>query len=169
MVIIINTQRSGSYLDESFCIFGSPALLHFPVFAELGLYQVVFRVNTDGREGERAKFQDGRSVYVTLRFLQHGFDVAHNRFEVLAFVEEHPVPVGNLVFPVLLPFAQRIFFEETVCADDQHGSGSFKSDTSLDTDDGVSHVHVAADTVAPISSTFWMAAILSSKTSPFTA
>ena len=79
--------------------------------------------------------------------MKHGFDVAHHRFEVLAFVKEHAIPVGYLVFPVLLPFAQRVFFKETVGTDNQHRSGSLEPYTSFDTDNRIAYVHVAPDSV----------------------
>ena len=93
------------------------------------------------------KLEDSRTVYVALRGFQHGFDVAHYRFQILAFVQEHAVPVGYLVLPVLLPFAQGIFLQELVCADNQHGCGSFEAYTAFDTDNRVAYVHVAADAV----------------------
>ena len=62
-------------------------------------------------------------------------------------MEEHAIPVGHLVLPVLLPFAQGVFLEEAVCADNQHGGGGFEAHAALDADDGVAHVHVASDAI----------------------
>ena len=63
-------------------------------------------------------------------------------------MEEHAVPVGNLVFPVLLPFAQCRLLQESVRLDDQLWCGSLEAHTALDADDGVADVAVAADGIA---------------------
>ena len=109
MVRIINTQRSGKNLDEAFSVLGGPAFLHLSVITEFRLYQVVLRFYANGRECQRTKLQNIRTVHVTLRLLQHRLDIAHHRFQILALVQEHAVPVRYLILPVLLPFAQRIF------------------------------------------------------------
>ena len=150
MVIVVNTQRSRSYLNKALSIFGCPALLHFTIFAELRFHEVVFRFYTDGRERKRAELEDCRTVNVTLAFLKHGFDVTHHRFEILAFVEEHSVPVGHLIFPVLLPFAQCVFFEEAVSTDNQHRSGSLETYTAFDADDGIGRDMHVGDTIIGI-------------------
>ena len=63
-------------------------------------------------------------------------------------MQEHSVPVAHLVFPVLLPFRQRIFLQETVCTDDEHRSGSLETYTTLNADDSVAHVAVTPDAVS---------------------
>ena len=62
-------------------------------------------------------------------------------------MQEHSVPVGNLILPVLLPFAEGELLQELVGGDDEHRRGGLEADTSLDADDGVPHVHVAPDAV----------------------
>ena len=86
-------------------------------------------------------------VDIPLAALQHCLDVPHYRFEILAFVNEHSVPYCHLLLPVLLPFAQGEFLEELVRRYYQHCRRSLESHASLDSDDGVSHVHVTADSV----------------------
>ena len=98
-------KGSRSYFDKAFCVFSCPAFLHFTVFSEFSLHQIIFRFYTYRREGKRAKLEDSCTVYVALAFLQHGFDVTHHRLQVLTFVEEHTVPVSYLILPILLPFA----------------------------------------------------------------
>ena len=71
--------------------------LHLTVFAKLVFHKVIFAFYTYGRKAERVKFEDSRTVYVALRGFQHGFDVAHYWFQILAFVQEHAIPVGYLV------------------------------------------------------------------------
>ena len=63
-------------------------------------------------------------------------------------MKEHAIPVGHLVFPILLPLRERIFLQEAVGANDQRGGCGFKTDTALDADDGVADVHVTADTIS---------------------
>ena len=60
-------------------------------------------------------------------------------------MQEHSVPVGHLILPVLLPLGQGVLLKETVCADDKHRSGSLKAHAALDADDGVTNVTVTAD------------------------
>ena len=62
---IVGTEGSGSHFNEALGILGCPALLHFSVFTELILHQVVFTLYTDGRERQWTKLQDSRTV--TLR------------------------------------------------------------------------------------------------------
>ena len=62
-------------------------------------------------------------------------------------MQEHAIPVGNLVLPVLLPLAQRILLQEAVGSDNQHGGCSLEAYTALDADDGVAYVAVATDSV----------------------
>ena len=59
-------------------------------------------------------------------------------------MEEHAIPVGHLLLPVLLPLAQRVFLQQSVGLDDELGGGCLKAHTTLDADDGVAHVEVAA-------------------------
>ena len=63
-------------------------------------------------------------------------------------MQEHSVPVGNLVFPILLPLAQRIFLEHAVSLYYQFRSGSLKAYTALYADDSVANVAVAANAVS---------------------
>ena len=147
MVGIIDTQRCGCDLDEAFGIIGRPAFLHLAVFAELGLDQIVFRIYADRREGIGTQLQRGNTVHITLALGQHGFDVTHHRFQILALVEEHSVPIGNLIFPVLLPFTECKLLQKTVGTDDQHRRSGFETDTAFDADDGISYVHVTSDAI----------------------
>ena len=59
-------------------------------------------------------------------------------------MQEHTIPVGYLVFPVLLPFAQCVFFKELVCGNDEHRGGCLEAYTAFNAYDGVTHVHIAA-------------------------
>ena len=79
MVRIIDTQRSGSDLDEALGILSGPTLLHLAILAELGLHQIILRLDTDGREGQRTQLQRYGTVDISLRLLQHGLDVTHHR------------------------------------------------------------------------------------------
>ena len=63
-------------------------------------------------------------------------------------MQEHAVPVGHLVLPVLLPLRQRRLLQQTVCLDNELRSSSLEAYTALDADDGIAHVGVAADGVA---------------------
>ena len=62
-------------------------------------------------------------------------------------MQKHAVPVAQLVFPVLLPFSERMFFEHFVSIDDKHGSCRFKPYPALDADNGIADVHIAPYTV----------------------
>ena len=62
-------------------------------------------------------------------------------------MEEHSVPVAYLVFPILLPLAQCALLQQAVSLDDELRSCSLESYTTLDTDDGITHVAVATDGV----------------------
>ena len=80
-----------------------------------------------------------------LGVFQEGFDIPHDWFEELAFVEQHAVPVGQLFFPVLLPFGEGMFFEEVVGFQDDEGRGCFETDPTFDTNDRIPYVDIAAD------------------------
>ena len=62
-------------------------------------------------------------------------------------MQEHAIPVGYLVLPVLLPLAQRVLLEQTVSLDDELRSRSLKTYTALDANDGVAYVAVATNAV----------------------
>lgn len=60
---------------------------------------------------KRTQFENRRAVHIALALFQHRFNVSRiTRFEILAFVQEHAVPIGHLIFPILLPLAQCILF-----------------------------------------------------------
>lgn len=63
--------------------------------------------------------EDCRAVDMPLAAFEEGFHIRHHRFQVLALVQEHAIPVGNLVFPVLLPLAQRRLLQQPVSLDDE--------------------------------------------------
>ena len=60
-------------------------------------------------------------------------------------MQEHAVPVGDLLFPVDLPFGLGVFLKHPVCGDDEHRGGGLEAYAALDADDRVADVHVAAD------------------------
>ena len=62
-------------------------------------------------------------------------------------MEEHSVPVAYLILPILLPLAQCALLQQAVSLNDELRSRSLESYTPLDTDDGVTHVAVATDSV----------------------
>ena len=62
-------------------------------------------------------------------------------------MEEHTVPVGYLILPVLLPFTQRRLLQQTVGLDDQFRCGGFEAHTTLDADDGVAYIGITANSV----------------------
>src|SRR3712207_8599275 len=67
--------------------------------------------------------------YTTL-FRSEGLHVGHDGFQILALVEEHTVPVGHLVLPVLLPLREGRLLEEPVGLDDEHGCCRSEEHTS---------------------------------------
>ena len=84
---------------------------------------------------------------MALRGGQHGLYIGHDGLQVLALVQEHAVPVGHLVLPVLLPLAQGVLLEQAVGFYNQFGRCGLEAHTPLDADDGVAHVEVASDGV----------------------
>ena len=62
-------------------------------------------------------------------------------------MQEHAVPVGHLVFPILLPLAQRALLQQAVCLDDKLRCCCLEAHTAFDADDGVANVAVAANGV----------------------
>ena len=55
------------------------------------------------------------------------------------------VESSELILPEELPLGQRMFFEHVMRLDNHHRSCSLETYTSLDTDDRIANVHVAAD------------------------
>ena len=119
-------------------------MLHLAILSELGLEQVVSRINAYALETQWTELQYGSTVNVALTAGEHSLDVGHYGLKILALVQEHSVPVGNLVLPVLLPLAQRVLLEHAVSLDYQFGCGSLKTYTALDAYYRVAHVAVAA-------------------------
>ena len=62
-------------------------------------------------------------------------------------MQEHAIPVSHLLLPVLLPLAQGVLLQETVCTNDEHGGCCLETYTALDADDGVAHMAITADSV----------------------
>src|SRR5699024_6060969 len=87
------------------------------------------------------------AVYSVLRIGEEVFDIAHYRIQILAFVEHHAVPVGQLRLPVKLPLGKSVLFQLLMRLDDQHGRGGFESHASFNTYNGIAHMDVAADGV----------------------
>ena len=59
-------------------------------------------------------------------------------------MQEHAVPVGHLVLPVLLPLAEGKLLEELVSGDDEHRCSGLEAYPALDAYDGVTHMHIPA-------------------------
>ena len=142
---VVCTQCCGRDLDKSLGILGCPAFLHLAILSKLVLDQIVRTVDTDGREAIGTQFENGCSVDIALRRREHCLYVTHHRLQVLAFMQEHSVPVGHLVFPVLLPLAEGVLLQEAVCTDDEHRSSCLEAHTPLYADDGITDVHVTTN------------------------
>ena len=106
MHAVVYTQWSRANLDEALSLVGSPTGLSLAIFAELRLCEVVVRVYTNSLETIRTELEDGSTCDVALRRSQHSLDVWHDRLKILTLVEEHTIPVGNLILPILLPLAK---------------------------------------------------------------
>ena len=130
---------------ESFHIVGTPCLVDFSVFSEIGFHQVERGVDANEGIAERTECNLNCSAYVLLTAFKEFLHVAHNRFEILRFVKEHAVPCADLVFPVLLPFGEGVFLQHFVGGYDEHGSGGFKANSSFYADYCVADMHVASD------------------------
>ena len=148
MYPIVHTQWCTGYLDEALSFVGSPTGLRLSVLTELALGQVVDRVDTHCLETIRTELQDSSTRHVALTAGQHSLNIGHHWLQVLTLVQEHTIPVGHLVFPVLLPLRQRRFLQQTVCLDNQFRSSSLESYTALDTDNGVAHIGITSDGIA---------------------
>ena len=62
-------------------------------------------------------------------------------------MQEHSIPVGHLVLPVLLPLAQGELLEELVRRDYKHRRSRLEAHTALYSYDCVAHVHIATDSI----------------------
>ena len=143
MCQIVGTQGGRTYLDEALGIVAAPCLGGLAILAQLVLDKVVGRIHTHGLETVGTEFQCHLAGNIALAADEHGLDIGHYRLQVLALVQEHAVPVGHLLLPVLLPLAQGVLLQETVCTDDEHGCCSLEAHTALDADDSVAHMAVA--------------------------
>ena len=147
MIEVIGPQGGGAHLDEALGIVRSPALLHLAIFPELVLDQVILGVHAHGLETSRCQEHSHAAVHVALAALEHCLYVPHHRLEILALVQEHSIPVGHLVLPVLLPLAQGELLEELVRRDYEHRRSRLEAHTALYAYDCVSHVHIATYSV----------------------
>ncbi|OPZ45402.1 MAG: hypothetical protein BWY95_01970 [Bacteroidetes bacterium ADurb.BinA104] len=59
-------------------------------------------------------------------------------------MQEHSIPVGNLIFPVLLPLGEGKLLKETVCVYYQHRGGGLETDTSFNAYYGIAYMTVTA-------------------------
>ena len=148
MDTVVDTKRRRKHLDEALCLIGCPAVLHLAIFAELRLLQVAGRVDAHRFESVRAQAEDGRAVHIALTRREHRLDVGHDGLQVLAFMQEHAVPLADLVFPILLPLRERRLLQQAVSLDDQLRSSGLEAHATLDADDGIADVTVAADGIA---------------------
>ena len=138
----------GHDAGEPFHIVGAPCLVYLAVFAEVGLHKVERRIDAHEGVGQRAQGELDSSGDVALRGFQICLHLAHYRLQILALVEEHAVPIADLVLPVLLPLGEGVLFEHLVRRDDEYRAGSLEAHAALDADYGVADVHVAAYAVA---------------------
>ena len=81
-------------------------MLHLAILTEFRLCQVVIRVNADSLEAIWTKLEDCSTIDMTLRTCKERLHVRHYRLKVLTLMQEHSIPVANLVLPVLLPLAE---------------------------------------------------------------
>ena len=142
---VICPQRRTHYLYESLRIGRCPCLRRLAILAEFVFHEVVGRVHSYGIKAERTEHECYLACDIALRGGEHCLDIGHHRFEILALVEEHPVPVADLVFPILLPFGECEFLQKAVCADDEHRCRSFESYTAFYSYYSVAHMAVASD------------------------
>ena len=148
MCSVIHFEWHAEQLDEALGILRGPTVVHFTIFAELRLREVVVTVYTHRLQGVRTKLEDSGAVDMALRRSEERLHVGHHRLKILTLVEEHAVPVGDLILPVLLPLAQSRLLEQAVCLNDDLRSSGLEAYPPLDTDDRVTHIAVAADGIA---------------------
>ena len=79
---------------------------------------------------------------ILLDAVHHGFHIPHHWVQIHRFMHLLAVPTCDLLLPVKLSLRQDMLFEQMVCLYYNHRSCSLESDTSLDSDDGVSDVDV---------------------------
>ena len=106
MNTIIYSQWCTQHFDESLCLLAGPSMLHLSILTELRLEQVVVAVNAHSLESQGAELEDSRTIDIALLRGEHSLDIRHDGLEILTLMKEHSIPVGHLVFPVLLPFAE---------------------------------------------------------------
>ena len=76
---------------------------------------------------------------------EHSLDIGHDGLQILALVEEHTIPVGNLILPVLLPLREGRLLQQTMRFDNELRGCSLEAYATLNTDDGVAHVGITTD------------------------
>ena len=82
---------------------------------------------------------------ILLDAVHHGFHIPHHRVQVHCFMHLLAVPACDLFLPVKLSLRQDMLFEQMVCLYYDHRSCRLESDTSFDSDDGVSDMDVTTD------------------------
>ena len=147
MDTVVNTKWGRANLNEALCLVGSPTCLSFSILAKLALGQVIGRVDTYSLESIRTELKYCCTCYVALAAGEHCLDIWHYWLQILALVQEHSVPVGYLVLPVLLPLRECRLLKKSVCLDNQLRSCCLETYATLDADDGVAHVGIATDSV----------------------
>src|SRR5690554_3973054 len=78
---------------------------------------------------------------------EEGLDVTHHRLQVLCLMHQLSVPVGELLLPVELLLGEHMLLKQMMCLDDDQRCRCLKSYTPLGADDGITHMHIAADAV----------------------
>ena len=63
-------------------------------------------------------------------------------------MQEHAVPLADLVLPILLPLRECRLLQQAVSLDDQLRSSGLEAHATLDADDGIANIAVAADGIA---------------------
>src|SRR5690606_6010934 len=84
------------------------------------------------------------ACHVCLAVCEECFDVAHDRIEVLSFVQPVAVELPKLILPAQLPFREDVFFERVVRFNDDYGCSRFESNTPFNANDSITNMYITA-------------------------
>src|SRR6187402_1543792 len=145
--LMIDAGLIAKDLSEALDIISGPCLIHLTIAAKLCRHEIVIGLDTCQlkpvwQEGNRHPARNK-----SLRRCKESLDVAHDRIEVLSFVQPVAIPGGHLILPVELPLGEGVLFQKMMCLDNNQRGSSLESDAAFDTDDGIAHVYIAADGV----------------------
>src|SRR5438309_1778932 len=134
-------------LAETADILTAPSGIHFSVLAKLAVHKIKGRLDTDDLKPVGQELNKNLTRNGFLGANKKRLNVSHYRIKDLAFMQPVAIKLGQLIFPVQLPFSKHMLFQRMVGFQYDHWSRCFKSNPAFNADNSISNVDITSDPI----------------------